>query len=129
MKFLSWFPRILATLIGVLGMIVVVSFALSNRQRVQLDLWPFDLQIEPHLILLLGVTFLFGFLTGAAAMWVSGSRKRRQAREVKRTASRLEQQVAQLENRRPQVANQDGAGQGGVGQGGGLPMTAGGNRP
>lgn len=101
MKFLSWFPRILATLIGVLGMIVVVSFALSNRQRVALDLWPFEASIEPHLILLLGVVFLFGFVTGATVMWVSGGRKRRQAREVKRTANRLERQVADLQGGNP----------------------------
>ena len=116
MKFLSWFPRILATLIGVLGMIVVVSFALSNRQRVVLDLWPFEASIEPHLILLLGVVFLFGFLIGATVMWVSGGRKRRQAREVKRTANRLERQVADLE----------GGGPGG--RPAGLPVTQNSNR-
>jgi len=116
-KFLSWFPRILATLIGVLGMIVVVSFALSNRQRVVLDLWPFEASIEPHLILLLGVVFLFGFLIGAAVMWVSGGRRRREAREVRRAANRLERQVADLESGRPGERQA------------GLPVTSGSNRP
>ena len=117
MKFLSWFPRILATLIGVLGMIVVVSFALSNRQRVTLDLWPFEASVEPYLILLLGVIFLFGFLIGATVMWVSGGRKRREAREVRRAANSLQRQVSDLEDGKPGDRPA------------GLPVSPGGNRP
>ncbi len=117
MKFLAWFPRILVTFIGVILAIVVVSFALSNRQRVTLDLWPFEISLVLPLFLMVLVSFLIGFLAGGCVMWISGGASRRQAREARRNATRLERQVAELEQR-----SQDGKTAGGR-----LPMVANGN--
>ncbi len=117
MKFLAWFPRILVTFIGVILAIVVVSFALSNRQRVTLDLWPFEISLVLPLFLMVLVSFLIGFLAGGCVMWISGGASRRQAREARRNATRLERQVAELEQR----------GQDGKTAGGRLPMVANGN--
>ena len=114
MKFLAWFPRILVTLIGVILAIVVVSFALSNRQRVTLDLWPFELSLELPLFLMVLLSFLIGFLAGGCVMWISAGTTRRQAREARRSAKHLERQVAELERRAPE----------GEPGGGGLPMVA-----
>ena len=118
MKFLAWFPRILVTFIGVILAIVVVSFALSNRQRVELDLWPFEATLAPvPIFLLVLLSFLVGFLAGGCVMWISGGTGRRQAREARRNATRLERQVAELERRAPE----------GKPAAGGLPMVAKGN--
>ncbi|MDJ0946971.1 MAG: LapA family protein [Kiloniellales bacterium] len=99
MKFLAWFPRILITFIGVILAIVVVSFALSNRQRVTLDLWPFEIGVELPLFLMVLVSFVIGFLAGGCVMWLSGAAARRQAREARRKAARLERQTAELQQR------------------------------
>ena len=117
MKFLAWFPRILITFIGVVLAIVVVSFALSNRQRVVLDLWPFELSLQLPLFLMVLISFLVGFLAGGCVAWISAGPGRRQAREARRAASRLERQVADLEQRAP----------GGKTVGGRLPMVANGS--
>ncbi|MCG8596994.1 MAG: LapA family protein [Kiloniellales bacterium] len=117
MKFLAWFPRILVTFIGVILAIVVVSFALSNRQRVLLDLWPFEISLELPLFLMALLSFLIGFLAGGCVMWISGGASRRQARDARRNATRLERQVAELERRTPE--DKPAAGR--------LPMVANGN--
>ncbi len=117
MKFLAWFPRILITLIGVILAIVVVSFALSNRQRVTLDLWPFELSLGLPLFLMVLLSFLIGFLAGGCVMWISSGAGRRQAREARRKATRLERRVAELEQQTHE----------GKAAGGRLPMVANGN--
>ena len=70
MKHLSW-------IITVPVAVVVIIFAISNRQGVAIDLWPFEIRFELPLFLLALGCILVGYFIGAAAMWVSEGRVRR----------------------------------------------------
>jgi uncharacterized integral membrane protein len=64
MKILSW----LLTLPIIL---ICVIFAVTNRQVVALDLWPFVLKLEAPLYVLTLGTFFAGFLVGGLGFWLS----------------------------------------------------------
>ncbi len=73
--------------------IIVVAFAVKNRDFVPLDLWPFELAASvPVFVLVLGSMFL-GFLIGALTMWLSSGKRRRQARVTRRRLTKLERDV------------------------------------
>jgi putative membrane protein len=88
-KHLSW-------IITVPLMIVVVVFALSNRAVAELDLWPLPFQITAPIFALVLLSVFVGFLLGAAIMWLSGRRRRREQRELRRHADSLSREVVQL---------------------------------
>lgn len=77
--------------------LVVVLFALSNRQAVDLAFWPLPFSVATPVYLALAGAFLAGFLVGGAAMWVSDSRIRSKARERGRTVKTLERKMSGLE--------------------------------
>jgi uncharacterized integral membrane protein len=64
--------------------VVVVAFAVMNRQEVVLDVWPLPWSVSAPLFMLALGLVLFGFLFGAATMWLSGGKQRRRARALKR---------------------------------------------
>ena len=75
MRFLSWFITLPIVL-------VVVTFALHNREAVTLNLWPFDLQLAlPLSFMSLGMLFI-GFVLGALLMSFSAMRLRMQKRSL-----------------------------------------------
>ena len=78
---------------------LLVLFALSNRQMVQIGLWPTDYVQDLPLsaAILLGMTV--AFLAGALLLWVSVLAARRRARRAEHTARLLEGQVAELKAR------------------------------
>jgi len=57
MRFLSWF-------IWVPFLVAVSVFAISNRDFIQIDLWPTDYTVEMPLTLFGFVIFVFGYLLG-----------------------------------------------------------------
>lgn len=90
MKHLSWLVTLPITL-------VVVVFAVSNRESVALDLWPFRFEAQLPLFLLVLGTLLVGFLIGAGVMWWSSGAQRQRARAARREVTALERKVRQLE--------------------------------
>ncbi len=84
--------------------IVIVIFAIANRQAVTIDLWPFDQSISQPLFLVVLVAVLVGFCVGAAVMWLSDGRVRNRARENYYKASHLEREVAALKRKQEQSA-------------------------
>jgi hypothetical protein len=86
-------------------------FAVSNRQTIEVDLWPFWDRVPMQLWLALGAAFYLGFVFGAIAAWWAGHSKRvRGAREARR-AERLARDNAALEARLAQAqAAQSGQG-------------------
>lgn len=76
--------------LGVPLLVILVLFALSNRQPVAVGFWPTDF----HLVLplsgaVLGVAAI-AFLAGALIVWVSELRVRRRARRAESRAEVLE---------------------------------------
>lgn len=77
----------------------VVLFALSNRDPVELRLWPFDLAWQAPLALaVLGASAL-AFLLGAGVVWFADLPARMRARSAQRRAAALERELDGLRAR------------------------------
>ncbi len=75
---------------------ILVLFALSNKQAVELGLWPTDIQIElPVSIAVLGIAGLF-FLFGALVAWSGTLAERSRAKRAEATIRQLEAQLASV---------------------------------
>jgi lipopolysaccharide assembly protein A len=97
MKLLWW---IVLALVAV----VLILFAISNRQTVSLSLWLLPgTAIELPLYLLVLGTLLVGFVAGELAAWVGGWRWRREARRSRDRIAMLEREL-EAERARPVVA-------------------------
>jgi uncharacterized integral membrane protein len=85
-------------------MVVLVVFAVVNRQAVTLDLWPLDMALRlPLFILILGSLFV-GLLVGGTAAWLSGAAARRRARAAEHRAAECEREIARLRRKPPPAA-------------------------
>ena len=89
--------KLLFSITAFLITILVVLFALSNRQAIDLDIWPLPYTVTTPVYLALALAFLAGFLVGAAAMWLSDGRVRSKARERGREVKTLERKMSGLE--------------------------------
>lgn len=88
--------RFLNTLVAVVVAVVVVLFAVSNRQPVAVELWPFPLRLEAGLYAVILIAVLAGFVAGAAAAWMSGGARRRELRTARKRMHEMEQSLAQM---------------------------------
>ncbi len=80
-------------------LIVLVVFALSNRQVVQLGLWPTDILIDlPLSVTVLVAAGLF-FIAGALMTWGASVAMRGRARRAERAVRQLEAEVRALKSR------------------------------
>lgn len=77
MKLIRW-------LIGLPLAAIAIIFAVSNRQLVTVELWPFPWTVDLPLYLLSLGTLAVGIVIGALFAWTSGSHKRAQTRSEKR---------------------------------------------
>lgn len=89
MKFLSRLFFVLFVLVGVL-------VAVSNREAVQLGLWPLPQVVVAPLYLVIVGVLLIGILAGLGLGWWAGRHHRRRAREHGRQAQRLDRENARL---------------------------------
>lgn len=75
---------------------ILILFALSNKQVVELGLWPTDVQIElPVSIAVLAIAGLF-FLFGALVAWSGTLSERTRAKRAEATVRQLEAQLASV---------------------------------
>lgn len=86
----SFFFKTLTLLIGLPVMVVVVLFAISNRQLVEVGFWPLPVIVEVPAYILGLCTMAFGFILGVVATWISGGSTRHRARLAEGKARRLE---------------------------------------
>ena len=84
--------------------VVLIVFAVSNRDAVLIDLWPLPISIEISLFVLLFAALVVGVFWGGVAAWLSGGDARKaarsKARELKQAETeikRLKEQVSRLE--------------------------------
>ncbi len=81
------------TLLVLPFLVVLIAFALSNQQPVQLGLWPFDLSLEIQLsiaVLALGGVFFF---LGALIVWLGDLPVRARLRRAERRIAVLEAEL------------------------------------
>ena len=92
--------KILSRVLFVLFLLIGVLIAVSNRQPVQLTLWPLPHQIEIPVYLLVVALLLLGVLAGLALGWWGGRHHRRRAREASADAARLGREMQRLRETR-----------------------------
>jgi uncharacterized integral membrane protein len=80
-------------LIGLVALVLIV-FAVDNRQVIALSLWPLPLELDTWLYLVVLLTLLVGFLLGELVAWMNGHRWRREARRSAHRVEELERVLA-----------------------------------
>lgn len=86
MKFLWWIVLALVAL-------VLILFAVSNREAVAVGLWPLPSVIQLPLYLVVLGTLVIGFFAGQLVTWVGGWRWRREARRSRERIATLEREL------------------------------------
>lgn len=84
----------------------LVLFALSNRQPVQLTLWPTDFAVRIPLSLTVLAAMAVAFVLGGLVVWIGALGHRRRARRAERSLHALERQLSTL---RPPAGKSPGA--------------------
>jgi uncharacterized integral membrane protein len=79
-------------------LIVLIAFALSNRQVVQLGLWPTDIIIDAPLSTTILVAAGLFFIVGALMTWGASVVTASRARQAERTVRQLEAEVRALKS-------------------------------
>jgi uncharacterized integral membrane protein len=82
--------KLVRTLLGILGVVLVTMFALANRGPIEVDLLflPEKLSVPAYGLFLAGL--LSGALLGGIAVWIGGWRARREGRLARRRLAALE---------------------------------------
>ena len=91
--------RRLSYLVSVPLAILLVVFAVANRETLVVSFWPLPWSVSLPGFLALFLALLIGFVAGAAAAWLSGSKNRRRARDLAKTARAQAHQIAEHERR------------------------------
>ncbi len=86
MKVLYW------VLAGVVALVLML-FAVSNREVVTIELWPLPVEGSMPLYLAILLILLIGILLGAVAAWISAGRWRRETRRLRRRVDALEREL------------------------------------
>lgn len=89
--------KIFRLLLGLIGLVIIVAFAVSNRGMVEMALWPLPETIEVQLFWV----FLFGLVVGAVlgglGAWLGGMGKRRERRQLRTKNWTLENRLKTIE--------------------------------
>ena len=80
-------------------LLLLVLFALSNREPVMIGLWPTDLAMEGPLSLAVLVGMAAAFLAGAALVWITVLAQRSRARRAEAQVRLLDEQLTELKAR------------------------------
>lgn len=98
--------RYLSLIITVPVALLAVSFAISNRQPVLLELWPLPFVINAPLYLLVLGAVVLGFLVGGLVAWMAQHRYRRDARQYRSRAGTLTDELERYRRRAEQAEEQ-----------------------
>lgn len=73
--------------------LVLVVFAVSNRARITVTLWPFPFEIDTPLFLAVLLSLLLGLLIGLLIAWLASAPTRRESRARAKRIAALEREV------------------------------------
>lgn len=103
--------RYIAWIVTIPFALLLLSFAISNREVATLGLWPLPFRIDAPLYLVVLLPLLFGVIIGGLAVWfgrfASGIRMRRLETRLAATRKDLEGLKARQKTG-PAVANRNG---------------------
>jgi lipopolysaccharide assembly protein A len=91
--------RIVYRAIFLVAAVLLVLFAVSNRETVSVGLWPLPFLADLPLYLLCFLSFLIGGLIGVWAAWIAGRRDRRELRSRRRRIEALRRELAATQSR------------------------------
>jgi len=74
--------------------LVLIVFAVTNRDAITLNFWPLPVTLQAPVYLIVFLALLAGFLIGELVAWINGRRWRRQARHSARRVEALERELA-----------------------------------
>lgn len=74
--------------------LILVVFAVANREPITLTFWPLPFTLETRLFVVVLLTLLAGFLIGELVAWINGRSWRREARRNAHRIEVLERQLA-----------------------------------
>lgn len=77
-------------------LLVIVLFALSNRQDTVFTLWPTDYAVDLPLSIAVLIAMAVAFVAGALVLWLSAVAARLRARRAEHSVRLLEAQVEEL---------------------------------
>ncbi len=83
--------KLINSIVGAVVALVIVLFAVSNREQVAVELWPLPYQLSLALYAVILLAVLIGFIAGVIASWMVGGRRRRELRRLRRELRELEQ--------------------------------------
>ena len=83
-------PKILRSALAIIGLVVIVTFAIGNRHAVDISFWPlpFATAFPAYGLLLVGMGL--GVFLGAMATWLSGHSRRVAYRDLRQRLTGLE---------------------------------------
>ena len=87
--------------------VLVISFAVSNRDPAILKLWPLPFELEMPVFLPVLGALVVGFVTGGFIAWWSGGRYRRLARRQNNRLRRLNAEAEALKAREAELADSE----------------------
>ncbi len=85
--------RFVNTVIAVIVALAVILFAVSNRQVVEVTLWPLPFQADMGVYAVVLLAVLVGFIGGLIAAWMAGGGVRRERRRLRGQVRDLEQSL------------------------------------
>ncbi len=74
--------------------LVILVLAVTNRQDVTLEIWPFGIQLDYPLYLIIMISVGVGIFTGALIAWLSSGKTRKKARQAEWQALDLQRDLA-----------------------------------
>ncbi len=78
---------------------LAAAFAVANRAAVTIDLDPLPFALDAPLYALVMAAVFAGLVVGGVAAWLTGGKRRREIRRLKRNLKMLESEVASLRAR------------------------------
>jgi len=99
--------RIIAWLVGLPLAVIVVLFAVSNRQAITIGFWPFPERIDAPAYLIGLIPLALGLLVGAGLAGIGTVHARYRHRSAARTIRALEKRMAELLARAPRLTGPD----------------------
>jgi uncharacterized integral membrane protein len=99
--------KLLRIVLGLIGLIVIVTFAIANRTPVDVSFAPLPIVIELPVYGVFLMGLVLGGLLGGTAVWLGGARYRRRARRLRNKVWALENQMAVLK-KQEQTARAEG---------------------
>ena len=91
--------RFLTTLAMVAAGVIAISFAASNREVVELSIWPLPFSLPAPIYALALACLAIGVVWGACVAWLGAGRSRSRARAEARRAADLEKDLRELKTR------------------------------